>query len=107
LGGRPHLFLNLAGESRFIPVAKGRKPGKPVVIETGRVRSVAVGDVNGDGHEDLIFATNQRAKGREVSWIYWGSPKGFSRKRRTALPTTSARDVVVGDLDGDGRVEIV
>jgi hypothetical protein len=100
LNGKRHLFFTVKDESRFVPVIRGRTLGKPVVLKTGLVRSVAIADINADGHPDIVFAG-------ERSWVYWGSENGFSNTRRTALPTQNARDVAVGDLDGDGLCEIV
>ncbi len=107
LGGRPHLFLPGEGQFRLVPVRADRTLGEPLIITAPRVLSVAVGDVNGDGHEDLVLASRGTHEGQECSWVYWGGAEGFSDVRRTALPSHNACDVAVGDLDGDGCADIV
>jgi hypothetical protein len=65
-------------------------------------------DLNGDGWLDLIFAV--RAKGLShdtYSLVYWGSETGFSEKRRLQLPTRGAGVPSVGDLNRDGRLDVL
>ncbi len=56
LGGRPHLFLPGDERFRLAPVGADRTQGEPLVIAAPHALAVAVGDVNGDGHEDLVVA---------------------------------------------------
>src|SRR5439155_12354475 len=82
--------------------------------------ALAVGDLNGDGHPDIVLANEYRTYGREAhgvytidnevqlnSYVYWGSGEGYSVSRRTALPTLKATGVALGDLNGAGRPDIV
>ena len=107
LDGQPHLFAPTAGCAFLVPVTSDRGFGEPLVLKCPRALSVDVGDVNGDGHVDLILAARDADGDGQRSWVYWGGPGGFLEERRTPLPTMRACDVAVGDLDGDGRVEIV
>jgi len=106
LGGIPHLFVPDVDRVFMIPVAPDRSFDEPTVLNCPRALSVAIGDVNGDGHADLVFATRGEHQGRQCSWVYWGSASGFSADP-TPLPTARACDVALGDLDGDGCDDIV
>ncbi|HZQ21645.1 MAG TPA: VCBS repeat-containing protein [Terriglobales bacterium] len=71
--------------------------------------AVAVADLNGDGLPDVLLANEgpTRSGFPVTSYIYWGTRLGYSVMNRTELPTQGARDVKVGDLNGDGFPDIV
>ena len=107
LGGKPHVFLADAEKVFLVPVGADRSFGAPLELPCAHAIAVAVGDVHGDGDEDLVFACRDKDEQGECSWIYWGGEGGFSPKARTRLASVSACDVAVGDLDGDGCADIV
>ena len=85
-----------------------RRSGLPTL----GARAVAVEDLNGDGHPELIFANSGLGYHVTVdranqSYVYWGSAEGYSADRRLVLRTVNGCDVVVEDLDGDGHPELV
>ena len=69
---------------------------------------VKIADLDGDGYLDIVVA-NQRsiATWNLDSYIYWGSPAGFSVGDRTSLPTQGGTEIGVGDMDGDGYLDLV
>jgi len=107
LGGISHLFVARNDRTLLIPVNAEREFGPPLVIECEGALSAAVGDVNGDGHADLVLATRREYEGDQCSWVYWGSEQGFDTTAPTPLLTSRACDVAVGDLDGDGFDDII
>jgi hypothetical protein len=107
IGGIPHLFVARSEAAWFVPVLVDRSFGSPVVLAVHRPLSAGTGDVNGDGHPDLVVACRQPEGHAECSFLYWGGPEGFSNARRTGLRSQRACDVAMADLDGDGRDEIL
>lgn len=96
----------------FSPERQTRLPVRSAV-------AVEVADLNADGHLDLIvpnlFDKNpEPGKPRSFggsphgdTFIYWGGPEGFHPDRRTVLPSTGSADVVVADLNNNGRLDLV
>lgn len=69
---------------------------------------VAAVDLDGDGFLDIV--TSRYHDGRfyeSKSAVFWNGPNGFSPERATWLPTTGTMGCAVGDLDGDGKPEII
>ncbi|HLT35702.1 MAG TPA: VCBS repeat-containing protein [Enhygromyxa sp.] len=73
----------------------------------------AIGDLDGDGQLDLI-ATSGAAPARDRDsyessgasvWIFRGNQRGFDDPVRVEI--AGAREVELGDLDDDGKLEIV
>ena len=106
LDGIPHLFVPREGDSALIPIETGRQFGTPVVLGCRLAMAAAVGDVNGDGFQDLVVACREPYGDGQCSWVYWGIEAGFDDNRRTRLSSRSACDVAVGDVDGDGCDDI-
>jgi hypothetical protein len=107
LNGLPHVFVPGVGSAALVPVRGDRTFGDPLELPCERPMSVAVGDINGDGHEDVVIASRQVWDQGECSWIFWGGPDGNGNDRKTLLPSMRASDVAVGDLTGDGFDDVV
>jgi hypothetical protein len=65
-------------------------------------------DLDGDGRPEIIASKYQDGRTYETeSAIFWNGPGGFSPPRVTWLPTRGAVGCTAGDLDGDGRPEVI
>jgi hypothetical protein len=66
--------------------------------------AVAVGDVDGDGHADIVTASHSAGL-----VALFGNGKGTFRIVRRGLPTRnfSSQAIVLVDADGDGKLDIV
>jgi hypothetical protein len=93
----------------FIQGTKGFKGTTPSdYLPTHEAHGVASGDLNGDGHVDLVFANRFWDGDTEIdSWIYWGEAGGGFENQPTGLPTVGAEDVKVADMNNDGHLDII
>ena len=65
---------------------------------------MAVGDVDGDGHLDLVVANEGSPLPSSVSVLRGRGDGTFASQEQYFLPVRTA---VLGDVDGDGHVDIV
>jgi len=68
-----------------------------------RMRDLEVADVNGDGFTDIVVATHDQGV---VAVLYGEAGGSYSASELDAEPNTFVHEVEVGDLDGDGVLEI-
>ena len=106
LQGIPHLFVAQPTSVLLVPVLQNREFGTPLTLLCANALAISKGDVNGNGHEDLVLACREADGTDEHSWVYWGSEAGFDEDRRTPLASLNACDVAVADLDGNGCDDI-
>jgi hypothetical protein len=105
--GRVDTWIYYGGEGGF---SSSRRAELPAYSCTGG----AAGDYNGDGWTDLAVACQWQAGGDQPygpkrSLVYWNSPSGFTKEKRMPLDFQghTAKAVAAGDLDRDGRDDLV
>lgn len=80
-----------------------RTPGTPIDVGRKPYRNLKLRDVNGDGRCDIVVPSYDRG----VVTVLWGDGRGGFRAG-PAIPAGPAPFTVdVGDLDGDGRLDLV
>ncbi len=103
----------------MLDASGGIVPGFPVTWED-ELRSIAAGDVNGDGQLDIVVATTRHSGVEDVVHVF-----GASGSKMPGFPPFESgstgcevddrcypagafdQNIAVGDLDGDGRHDIV
>jgi hypothetical protein len=102
--GKLHIWLG-DGKGRFSPwKVSYSENGKPLDSFSIDYGGVAVGDIDGDGHMDVVAASH----GFGLVSLF-GDGKGDFEVVRAGLPKRdfSSQAVVLLDADGDGKVDIV
>jgi titin len=81
----------------------------PVRLATVGATAVDASDVDGDGIEDLVFASYGKALGNldGNSPMFLGSQTGWYGIPHHIFYTSGAMDVVMTDLNGDGHADVV
>jgi len=104
--GRPELVLAMRDG---IEIRRSDALDRPVLVVPLRfVTSVEAADLDGDGRPELLVAVYQDEATHDVpSRIYWNGPEGFRPDTWTPLPAAGVMGITAGDLDGDGRPEVV
>lgn len=69
--------------------------------------AAAVGDLNGDGIDELVLAHQHNGTMVDLhAYVYWGGDDGLTPRYRLELPAPNCRAVAVGDFDGDGHADV-
>ena len=83
-------------------------PGWPVATKNNVYSSVALGDIDGDNHLEVVVGSGPSAEGGDGKWVYAWERDGTPM---SGWPKNTAGDIVappaLGDLDGDGNLDIV
>lgn len=77
-----------------------------VAPSTGAIAALASGDVDGDGHLDVVYLDEKRV---ELVLLLGDGKGAFARARFDApdLPVRRAYDLLLVDLDNDKRQDVV
>ena len=92
-----------AGTGLILDDARTIRPPESEMVSFGsRLRA---GDIDADGHADLVEGSATRVKDAGHASYCAGSPQGPSECRR--LGSAGATSLAVADVNGDGRADIV
>jgi hypothetical protein len=115
--GKPDFAVANAGSSTASVFINRTPPGAAVAtfaprqsVSTGRLAAaIAIGDINADGKPDLVIATGDR-----VAYVYMDTTTPGAAAASFAVPKTFETSLVrppvglvMGDVNGDGRPDLV
>src|SRR5262245_40521718 len=117
--GRPDLVAGTSGKAVYLVTAQAaRRWDRASSVPAFPATHVAVGDLDRDGHADLVltYFTQAHAAGGEqagagkdalgVVRVLWGSRGGYSERQATTIKASHAVAAAIGDLDGDGHPDL-
>ena len=84
-----------------------RSAKKEIELACPGAISIDIGDVDGDGYDDIAVAVCTDKNKMEQSVVFWGSDDGFSEKAKTLFETQSAQSMLITDLEGNGKNQLV
>ena len=77
------------------------------VLLTHNAWEVSIADVNQDGHLDIGFPNNWDGTQHALnSYIYTGSPTGYSSKSKINIPSLGGSGMLFADYNADGFVDL-
>ncbi|HEY6334104.1 MAG TPA: FG-GAP-like repeat-containing protein, partial [Blastocatellia bacterium] len=113
-GNQDLVFVNFNGSSTVVVLlgdGKGgftQAAGSPFALGGGSPRSVAIGDFNQDGKQDLAIATPEGSDGGNLSIMLGDGTGSFSPAAGSPLMEGgSPFTVAVGHFNGDGKEDLV
>ncbi|MEO1131051.1 MAG: VCBS repeat-containing protein, partial [Planctomycetota bacterium] len=94
----------VCGMAQAAPMRSQGEAVIPLATTNGRSMDVEVADLNGDGRDDLVIATEF---GQNAVLLHDGTRFVHAVDAITQGPRHDSEDIAIADLNGDGRPDIV
>lgn len=82
----------------------------PAALGRPSYRKTLIGDLNGDGKNDVVTFTDRAVNSADIVVIYQGDSQTFTRAvsaNSQELNWSEFRDIAIADMNGDGRLDLV
>ncbi|MDO8544731.1 MAG: VCBS repeat-containing protein [Opitutaceae bacterium] len=108
---RPDILLTGGGGTYLLQVPEQPEAGNwPITkithTDADEQKAIGLGDIDGDGHVDLVLAVGIRLP--DIEW--WGNPGDGSanwKKHPLGKTINMAKMIEMADVNGDGRLDVV
>lgn len=104
----------LKGKFRYYLTKLKLKEATALEIEETTCRELAVGDINNDSNLDIVVSCYDYILQAHSGYIYYGNGDGTFRKMQLSIVSDqmsqrieSGQQILLADVDGDGRLDIV